>query len=125
MEGLTPDSVERALQEEESKVAPSRAKQLQLILVADAMQLQTADGCRSLTEWVAGRIDVSRETASSLVRTARRSKTALAPPISLAMAKSHTTEPKRGLPDRRASRFAESPIHTPRAWSAEMNQKNS
>ncbi len=74
MEGLTPDLVERALQEEESKVARSRAKQLQMILVADAMQLHTADGCRSLNEWVAGRLDVSRETASSLVRTAQRLK---------------------------------------------------
>lgn len=74
MEGLTPDLVERALQEEESKVARSRAKQLQLILVADAMQLHTADGCRSLTEWLAGRLDVSRESASSMVRTARRLK---------------------------------------------------
>ena len=34
----------------------------------------TADGCRSLTEWVAGRLDVSRETASSMVRTARHLK---------------------------------------------------
>ena len=124
MEGLTPDSVERALQEEESKVARSRAKQIQLILVADAMQLQTADGCRSLTEWVAGRIDVSRKPHRRWSERRDASKTALAPPISLAMAKSHTTEPKRGLPDRRASRFAESPIHTPRAWSAEMNQEN-
>lgn len=74
MEGLTPDSLERALQEEESKVARSRAKQLQMILVADKMQLHTADGCRSLAEWVAGRLDVSRETASSIVRTARRLK---------------------------------------------------
>ena len=72
MEGLTPDLVERTLQDEESKVARSRAKQLQMILVAEAMQLHTADGCRSLTEWVAGRLDVSRETASSMVRTARR-----------------------------------------------------
>lgn len=71
MEGLTPDLVERALQKEEKEVARSRAKQLQMILVADAMQLHTADGCRSLGEWVAGRLDVSRETASSMVRTAR------------------------------------------------------
>ncbi|MGB7859196.1 MAG: HNH endonuclease [Acidimicrobiia bacterium] len=72
MEGLTPDLVEQALLAEEAKIAKSRASQLQLILVADAMQLHTADGCRSLSEWVAGRLDVSNETASTLVRTARR-----------------------------------------------------
>lgn len=74
MEGLTPDFIERTLKQEESTVARSRAKQLQMILIADAMQLHTADGCRSLNEWVAGRLDVSRETASSMVRTARRLK---------------------------------------------------
>jgi hypothetical protein len=38
----------------------------------DYRQVATGDGCRSLSEWVAGRLDVSTETAKSLVRTMRR-----------------------------------------------------
>ena len=76
MEGLTPDLVERALQKEEEEVARSRANKLQMALVADAMPQDTADGCRSLGEWVAGRLDVSRETAPPMVRTARPVKEA-------------------------------------------------
>jgi len=35
----------------------------------DARQVATGDGCRSLSEWAASRLDVSLETAKSLVRT--------------------------------------------------------
>ncbi|MCZ6737362.1 MAG: DUF222 domain-containing protein [Actinobacteria bacterium] len=50
----------------------SIARQMQLIHLADAMQLPNADGCRSMREWVAGRLDISREAASSLTTTAKR-----------------------------------------------------
>jgi len=43
-----------------------------LLVAADAMQLQTADGCRSLREWAAGRLDISIDTASRLTATSRR-----------------------------------------------------
>jgi hypothetical protein len=36
------------------------------------MQLPTADGCRSLAEWAAGRLDLSRETAYRLTTTSTR-----------------------------------------------------
>jgi len=44
---------------------------MDLIREADRRQTPLAEGCRSLQEWVAGRLDVSAETASALVRTAR------------------------------------------------------
>ena len=72
MEGITPDLVEQALQSEEATIARSRANQLKLIRVADAMQLPTADGCKSLNEWISSRLDVSNETAYSLASTAKR-----------------------------------------------------
>ena len=72
MERITPDQVERALREEERKIAQARANQVQLLRVADAMQLPTADGCKSMPEWLAGRLDVSSETARALTATAKR-----------------------------------------------------
>lgn len=38
----------------------------------DVAQIATADGSRSLSEWVSGRLDVGIETGRSLVRTMRR-----------------------------------------------------
>lgn len=72
MERITPDQVERALRVEERKIAQARARQIQLLKIADAMQLPTADGCKSLPEWLAGRLDVSNETARALSSTAKR-----------------------------------------------------
>ena len=65
MRVLTPDQLEQALLQEEANIARSRARQMQLIHLADAMQLPNADGCRSMREWVAGRLDISREAAFS------------------------------------------------------------
>lgn len=72
MEGLTPDQVEQILIEEEANIARSRARQMAALRAADAMQLPTADGCKSMREWVAGRLDVSPETAYLLTSTANR-----------------------------------------------------
>jgi hypothetical protein len=47
-----------------------------LLVTADAMQLQTADGCRSFREWAAGRLDISVDTASRLTATSRRLQSA-------------------------------------------------
>ena len=38
----------------------------------DRRQVATGDGCRSLSEWVSGRLDVGGDTARSMVRTMRR-----------------------------------------------------
>jgi hypothetical protein len=72
MWGLTPDQVEQELQREEESIARSRGRQMLLLAAADAMQLQTADGCSSFREWAAGRLDISVESASTLTATARR-----------------------------------------------------
>ena len=51
----------------------SRVTSLQAALVAEAdrRQVPTADGCRTLSEWVAGRLDVPGDEASRLVTLAR------------------------------------------------------
>jgi len=69
---LTPDQIEQELQLEEENIARSRGRQMMLLRAADAMQLPTADGCRSLREWAAGRLDISVDTASRLAATSRR-----------------------------------------------------
>lgn len=72
MWGLTPDQVEQALLEDERIIARARARQMATLVVADVMQLATADGCGSMREWVAGRLDISVETAARLTAAARR-----------------------------------------------------
>jgi hypothetical protein len=68
---LTTDALEQRLVELESYVARMRAEQLVLLREADSRQAPLADGCRSLQEWTAGRLDVAPETATTLVSAAR------------------------------------------------------
>lgn len=72
MRGMTPDQVEQALLRDEAIISKARARQMAALALADAMQLPLADGCRSLREWVAGRVDLSPETATRLTAAARR-----------------------------------------------------
>jgi hypothetical protein len=72
MRGVTPDQVEQALLRDEAIIAAARGRQMANLVLADQMQLATADGCSSLKEWVAGRLDVAPETASRLTSTAHR-----------------------------------------------------
>jgi hypothetical protein len=69
---LTMDAIERSLAEGEASIARIRRSQMVLIREADRRQTPLADGCRSMAEWVAGRLDVAPETAKALVTTARR-----------------------------------------------------
>ena len=48
-----------------------RARQISLLREADHRQTPLGDGCRSLGEWVAGRLDVGPETAKALVAACR------------------------------------------------------
>jgi 5-methylcytosine-specific restriction endonuclease McrA len=48
------------------------AENLEILEEIDYRQVATGDGCRSLSEWVAGRLDVNLDRARSLVRTMRR-----------------------------------------------------
>lgn len=48
------------------------AKDLAILEELDARQVATGDGCRSLSEWTASRLDLAADTATTLVRTMRR-----------------------------------------------------
>lgn len=69
---LTMDTIEQRLAWGEAAIARIRAAQMTLIREADRRQAPMADGCRSTVEWVTGRLDVSPETAKTLVSTTRR-----------------------------------------------------
>ncbi|MEA3510954.1 MAG: DUF222 domain-containing protein [Actinomycetota bacterium] len=69
---LTMDTLEQRLAQGEATIAKIRRSQMILILEADRRQASLADGCRSMAEWVTGRLDVAPDTAKSLVSTARR-----------------------------------------------------
>jgi hypothetical protein len=73
----------------ERVVARVRSSQMELIREADRAQVPLADGCRSLQEWVAGRVDVSTETANRLVATARTLEAL--PHLALALAEGEVT----------------------------------
>ena len=69
---LTMDAIEQRLRDGEATIARVRAAQMILIREADRRQAPLADGCRSMVEWVTGRLDVAPETAKALVTTARK-----------------------------------------------------
>ena len=66
------DVIEQQLLDEEAQIARLRASQMVLLREVDRRQGALAAGCRSVREWVAGRLDVSPETARDLVATAHR-----------------------------------------------------
>jgi len=66
------DTLEQQLVADERLIGRLRARQMAVLEELDVRQAATADGCRSLSEWVAGRLDVGPESAKSLVRTMRR-----------------------------------------------------
>ncbi len=67
----TPDSLETRLVETELLIGRLRAHQLDLLRSIDEAQIPTADGCRTLVEWVAGRLDIDPTTAQGLVGASR------------------------------------------------------
>ena len=69
---VSTDSLEQRVAADERLIARIRARQLGDLEELDRRQVATADGARSLSEWVAARLDVSLVTARSLVRTMRR-----------------------------------------------------
>jgi len=72
IESISIDQIERQLLDDEAVIAQRRASQMVLLREVDRRQAPTAAGCRSLGEWVAGRLDVSPETARVLVATTHR-----------------------------------------------------
>ena len=72
LESASTDSIEQQLMADERLIGRIRHRQLALIDELDRRQTATADGCTTMVEWVASRIDVTRTTAAGLVGTARR-----------------------------------------------------
>jgi hypothetical protein len=68
----TTDQLEQRLLANQEQQSRLDAENLEILEEIDYRQVATGDGCRSLSEWVAGRLDVSLDTARSLVRTMRR-----------------------------------------------------
>ena len=67
----TTDELEQRLIGLEATISRARVEQLRLLRRADIAQLATQDGCRSLHEWIAARLDVTPELAKDLVHAAR------------------------------------------------------
>ena len=65
------DAAERTLVAAEAHIGMLRAIQMDAIDFLDRAQVATADGARTMRDWVAAKADVSPETARDLVRTAR------------------------------------------------------
>lgn len=69
---ITTDRLEGRLLRAEATIARMRTAQMTILREIDRRQVPLADGCRSMVEWVTGRLDVSPETAKILVSTSRR-----------------------------------------------------
>ncbi len=66
----TTDALELRLLRLESIVAAARTEQAGIVAELDTRQIPLADGCRSMREWLAGRLGVTNDTAASLKRLA-------------------------------------------------------
>lgn len=69
---LSIDQLEQRLIAAEKAIARLRELQIQDLADIDVAQVATADGSRSLSEWVSGRLDQGIDSARKLVRTMRR-----------------------------------------------------
>lgn len=69
---VSTDQLEQELLANQAERARLNVRALEILEELDYRQVATGDGCKSLSEWVAGRLDVSTDTAKSLVRTMRR-----------------------------------------------------
>jgi hypothetical protein len=65
------DRLEQRLIELEASISTTRSEQLAVLRELDIAQVAMADGARTMAEWVSSRLDLSQQTASMLVRTAR------------------------------------------------------
>lgn len=69
---ISTDQLEQRTLARRAEMSRLHAEELLDLEELDYRQVATGDGCRSMSEWVAGRLDVSTDTAKSLVRTMRR-----------------------------------------------------
>jgi hypothetical protein len=71
-ESFTTDALEQHLIADEGEIGRRRARQMSILGELDVRQAASADGSRSLSEWVSARMDVGPDTAKTLVQTMRR-----------------------------------------------------
>ena len=71
-ERFTTDEIEQRLIAAENLIGRLRAQQIQDLEELDRRQVATGDGCKSMSEWVAARLDLGPDSAKTLVRTMRR-----------------------------------------------------
>lgn len=69
---LSTDALEQRLIANEAARSRLAGEDLEILEELDRRQVATGDGAKSLSEWVAARLDVSLDSARSLVRTMRR-----------------------------------------------------
>ena len=72
LDQVSTDQLELQLVEDERLIGRLRARQLAVLSELDVRQVAMVDGSRSLSEWLAARMDTSPDTAKTLVRTMRR-----------------------------------------------------
>jgi hypothetical protein len=71
---VSTDQLEQELLANQTERSRLCARDLEILEELDYRQVATGDGCRNLAEWVTGRLDLSTDTAKSLVRTMRRTQ---------------------------------------------------
>jgi hypothetical protein len=71
---VSTDRIEQRMLARRAEMSRLQAEELLDLEEVDYRQVAAGDGCKSLSEWVAGRLDVSTDTARSLIRTMRRTQ---------------------------------------------------
>lgn len=71
VERVEADQLRSALLADEAEISGIRARQVERLRRADSLQLDTADGSRTMADWVVATLDVSPQTARRMMRVAR------------------------------------------------------
>jgi hypothetical protein len=71
VERVEADQLRSALLADEAEISKIRARQVERLRRADSLQLDTADGSRTMADWVVATLDVSPQTARRMMRVAR------------------------------------------------------
>jgi len=70
-ENLEADELRTALLADEAEISKIRGRQVERLRRADRLQLDTADGSRTMADWVVANLDVSPQTARRMMRIVR------------------------------------------------------
>jgi hypothetical protein len=65
------DRLEQELVRLEGLISRIRARQVEITRELDNYQIDTADGARTMADWVTSRLDLSHQTSSRLMQVAR------------------------------------------------------